>query len=183
MSSYVGIAFVQLNMVLTFQIGWWVTATLSAFLFFAFGYCAESKKCTAEREKWRDGAISGLLVRLGIAALGNGYTDMYGLISGKTYLVFMRTGILGTLLMLRFASAIVNYPRFKSACLQLCTKRFIILISICRMAVPRLLSLLGVNFLDSNIFFQIVATIVIAWEYLAVFRGNESWSKKKFSVL
>lgn len=87
------------------------------------------------------------------------------------------------LLMLRFAGAIVNYPRFKSACLQLCTKRFIILISICRMDVPRLLSLLGVNFLDSNIFFQIVATIVIAWEYLAVFRGNESWSKKKFSVL
>lgn len=45
-------AFVLLNMLLSFQIGWWVTATLSAFPFFAFGCCAASKNALHNVKKW-----------------------------------------------------------------------------------------------------------------------------------
>lgn len=174
-------AFVLLNILLTFQIGWWVTATLSAFPFFAFGCCAASRNALHNVKKWGGRASIGLLLLLGIAALGNGYTDMYSLVSGKSYLVFMFTGILGTLLMLQFAGAIVKFPRFKSVCLQLGTKTFIILIShyyICRMAVPKLLSLLGMNYLASNIFFQLVATMIIVCVYLIIFHVCKTWKLK-----
>lgn len=116
--------------------------------------------------------IIGLLAILIVVGLWNGYTDMYGLIPGKSYSLFIITGILGTICMLRLAVFVTKRARVKSIFQLLGTRTFVVLIShyyICRMLIPMILSFLRMEFLAGSLTFQVLITIIIVSSYYRLF--------------
>lgn len=91
------------------EIGWWGTATLFALPFFALGYLASSTDAFNSIKNFKKWQNACMLVAFLVGSLWNGYTNMYTLTTGKSYLLFVFTGLIGTVLLLRLADYIVTY--------------------------------------------------------------------------
>lgn len=160
------------NEIFQYSIHWWVTSTLYAFPFFTVGFVSKiyEKKILQlinSRKSWTNYI---LMISFVVAIYWNGYTDMYSLVKGKSYLIFMYTGIIGTLFMLKLASSIKDYWGQQKISF-LGTKTFIILIThyyICRKLIPILLNYLNLNGWSENIVFQIILTIIIMCGYYVI---------------
>lgn len=157
---------------------WWGTAVLFAFPFFCIGYLIQITNPLWIFAKIGTGKSFVSLFILITVGLWNGYTDMYTLTSGKSYLLFLVTGILGTICIVNLAEFISKQPKAKCIFQLFGTRTFIILIShyyICRMLIPKTLSFFHIEFVSGSLTFQVVTTIIIIWGYYRLFLCLGKW--------
>ncbi len=176
------VAFILFNEYGQKPIVWWVNSTLYAFPFFGIGFllkkCGKAKKVLARPNIF----VTVLLVATYVGlSFWNGYTDMYTLTKGKSFVAFLYTGITGTLLMIWLSKYVADKHRsIGKAIAFLGTKTFPILIThyyFCRIFLPKILRYFEREGLGQNIVFQLVVSCLLIEIYYAIFRVYERRSQ------
>ena len=154
---------------------WWLTNTIMAFPFYYLGALSKQHNIL---ELWTNSKIGwkiiGVCVWI-IIALYNGYTDINIQSNGKNYIMFLITGVLGTMILIEFAS-VIRGTRLGNFAEIFGKQSMIVLIShyyICRGIVPVFLNYFNIN---NSIEVQIVLTIIITFIYYLFFIVKEKGS-------
>lgn len=161
----------DITLVKIIPVVWWPFSVLFAFPFFAIGYFGKEHVAALKKldKLWIILPMSVVFIGL---TLFNGYTDMYSLLGGKSYLLFLATGVTGSILLLKLAS-LFNGKAFGKTLAYLGKNTIPILIThyyICRIAVPVFMAALNLQSVESNIFFQIFVSVLITAVYAAVLK-------------
>lgn len=157
---------------------WWVIAVLFAFPFFSVGFWVKKiGKTNMILSYSHPSGLFLLLVSFLMAVYANGFTDTYAMNKGRSYLLFMYTGIVGTYLTIRLSQWIAKREtKIKCIFSFLGRKTFVILIThyyVCRRLIPAILRYIHQTELGENIFFQILVTGGIVGGYYAILRTCE----------
>lgn len=161
------------NLSLSTRIVWWPISTLFAFPFFALGVLF-GRKDLAEpvqrRWKW---LLVPSFAGLVYVAYFNGYTDMYSHIPGKSYLLFIVSGLFGTVFMIAFSTGLRRFGGIAADFFCYLGKNtFLILIThynICRWLVPTLLDAFNKEWLAQKFLFQASVTCLLVCLYCLCF--------------
>lgn len=163
------VAVAVFNLHLSTRVVWWPISTLFAFPFFALGVLLQNGRLmeTVQR-RWKLltlPALAGLIA----VAYSNGYTDMYSHIPGKSYLLFIASGLLGTVFLIGLSTALHQYAGIFADFLSYLGKHtFVILIThynICRWLVPTLLDTFNKEWLAQKFLFQASVTCLLVCLY------------------
>ncbi len=161
------------NLSLSTRIVWWPISTLFAFPFFALGVLFGQKELAEpiqRRWKW---LLAPSFAGLMYVAFFNGYTDMYSHIPGKSYLLFIVSGLLGTVFMIAFSTGLRRFGGIAADFFCYLGKNtFLILIThynICRWLVPTLLDAFNKEWLAQKFLFQASVTCLLIFLYCGFF--------------
>lgn len=154
----------------SFPIRWWGLATLFAFPFFAAGFLLRQTGFSNKLPMRRH--VGLLIISFLVAVYSNGFTDIYAMNKGRSYLLFLYTGLVGTYLLIRLSRWIVQkWALSKHFFSLLGQNMFWILIThyyICRHLIPGALRYTNHVSWGENIVFQVFASGGIIATYYVV---------------
>ena len=155
---------------------WWPFNVVMAFPFLVIGVLAKPyKKSVMTFKAWRNIPLTALWI---VLSLYNGYTDIHIQMNGKSYLLLLITGTLGSYLCIQLSSMI---SKTNLCGLFECVGHhsFIVLIThyyICRGLIPFILNYFNI---EVNIWMQCFMSFVIILLYYGLFLNNSKLIRKR----
>lgn len=177
-AAMVGVAVCNLH--LSTRVVWWPISTLFAFPFFALGVLLQNGRLLEAVQRWWKLLTLPALAGLVAVAYSNGYTDMYSHIPGKSYLLFIVSGILGTVFVIGLSTALHRYAGIFAEFFSYLGKHTLLILithyNICRWLVPTLLDVWNKEWLAQKFLFQASVTGLVVCLYclcLLLFTGRK----------
>ncbi len=151
----------------------WILCVIYAFPFYTIGNIIKKKNIVKSKQENQKLTILSMIIEillLGIFASFNGYTSMIEQIFGKSYLIFLITGIIGTILVIDI-SFMLRKIEIGKVLGKIGQNTIIILLThyyICRAIIPWLLQKINLYHYQENIIMQIILTGIILIGYMVL---------------
>lgn len=162
----------------------WILCVIYAFPFYTIGNIIKKKNIVKSKQENQKLTILSMIIEillLGIFASFNGYTSMIEQIFGKSYLIFLITGIIGTILVIDI-SFMLRKIKVGKVLEKIGQNTIIILLThyyICRAIIPRLLQKINLYHYQENIIVQIILTGIILIGYMILIYIIDNIKKRR----
>lgn len=158
------------------QLYFWPMAILYSYPFYFIGYVIKQNKIVINKNIWYFIAVTILLI---ILAYYNGYVSIIQQVFGKSYFLFLITGVLGAYFLIYVSFILKRYKKCDILSNLGINSIYILLTHyyLCRSIIPKILNLMKIQQIEYNLLFQICATLIISFGYYCFFKLFE----RKFS--